>query len=75
MYSDPSNIRQHVVKVRFNEREAALVDALVNYTGQQRAALVRELILEQAQLVLSGHGDYGLLDVSNEGPQLALKLA
>jgi hypothetical protein len=33
MYSDPSFIRDHVVKLRLNDNEAALIDALVNYTG------------------------------------------
>ena len=52
MYADPANVRSHVVKLRLNDTEAALVEALVNYTGQQKAALLRELLLEQAQLVL-----------------------
>ncbi len=41
MYSDPTLIRRHTVKVRFNEREAALVDALVTYTGEEKAAFIR----------------------------------
>lgn len=73
MYSDPSLIREHVVKIRLNDREAALVDALVNYTGQQKAALLRELLLEQAQFVLAGNSVLGV--AVNEVPQLALRLA
>ena len=57
MYSDPANIRSHVVKLRLNDNEAALVEALVNYTGQQKASLLRELLLEQAQMVLCGGND------------------
>lgn len=75
MYSDPANIRDNVVKIRLNDPEEALVDALVNYTGQQKATLLRELILEQARLVLAGHADYGPIAQEGEGPQLALKLA
>lgn len=70
MYTDPSLVRDQVVKVRFNDQEAALVDAWVNYTGQQKAAFIRELILEQARL------DLGFQSVpsfaSNEVPQAAL---
>lgn len=46
MYADPQYIRSREVKVRFNHQEAQLIDALVDYTGQQRAVLVRELVME-----------------------------
>lgn len=75
MYTDPSLIREHVVKLRLNDNESALIDALVNYTGQQKAALLRELLLEQAQLVLLGGSNYGAGGAASEGPQAALKLA
>lgn len=52
MYLDPSKIRDNVVKIRLNDSEAALVNALVNYTGEQKATMLRELLLEQARLVL-----------------------
>lgn len=55
MYTDPSLIRSHVVKLRFNDREAALVDALVNFTGEEKAAFIRSLILDRAAEVL--HAD------------------
>lgn len=73
MYTDPQFIRDHVVKLRFNDLEAKLINAWVEYTGQQKATLLREMLLEQAQL------DLGLHDAeerrSNEGPQMALRLA
>lgn len=72
MYTDPSQIRQHVVKLRFNETEAELIDAITNYTGQQKAALLRELLLEQARLVLAGEANYGGAEQGTEGPQLTL---
>lgn len=72
MYADPSLIREHVVKLRLNDPEAELIDALVNYTGQQKAALLRELLLDQAQRVLAGEADYAPAPAENEGPQLAL---
>lgn len=72
MYSDPSLIRANPVRVNFNDAEADLIDALVKYTGQQRAVLIRELILEQARLVLSGQADYAPQGQRSEQPQLAL---
>lgn len=51
-YSDPTNIRNNVVKIRLNDREDELVSAWVNYTGQQKAVLLREMLLEQARLDL-----------------------
>ncbi len=52
MYSDPTLIRKHVVKLSLNDNEAALVDALVRYTGEEKAAFIRCLILDRAQEVL-----------------------
>lgn len=66
MYSDPSNIRRHVVKVRLNDREAELLDAWNNYTGQQKAVVAREMLLEQARLDLEAAMG------STDAPQLAL---
>lgn len=55
MYTDPTRIRSNVIKVRLSDEEAALIDALVNYNGGQKAVLVREMILEQAASVLGMH--------------------
>lgn len=52
MYSDPALIRRHTVKLSFNDREAALVDALVTYTGEEKAAFIRALLLDRAMEVL-----------------------
>lgn len=51
-YTDPSFVREHVVKLSFNDREADLINAWVAYTGQQKAAFLREMLLEQAKLDL-----------------------
>lgn len=72
MYADPALVREHVVKLRLNDTEAELIDALVNYTGQQKAPLLRDLLLEQARMVLAGEANYGTTSNQNEGPQLAL---
>lgn len=54
-YSDPSLIRRHTVKLSFNENEAALVNAFCHFTGEEKAAFLRSLILDRASEVL-GHG-------------------
>lgn len=66
MYADPALIRSHVVNLRLNEQEAALIEAWVNYTGQQKAVLLREMLLEQARL------DITASLMSNEAPQQQL---
>lgn len=45
MYADPSLIRDHVVKLRFNDLEAKLISAWVEYTGLSAAevAMVRKI--------------------------------
>jgi len=64
-YRDPSNIREHAIKVRFNDREHDLVEAWVNYTGEELAPLIRKWVLEQAQL------DLGSVQAESEGPQMS----
>ncbi len=53
MYSDINLIRKHRVNLSFNEREKALVSALCEYTGEEPAAFIRELVLERAEEVLA----------------------
>lgn len=53
MYSDPALIRKHRVNLSLNEREHALVHAVCDYTGEEPAAFIRELVLERAREVLS----------------------
>lgn len=54
MYSDPALIRRHRVNLSLNDREAALVRAYCDYTGEETAAFIRSLVLERAEEVL-GH--------------------
>ncbi len=53
MYSDTSLIRHHRVNLSFNEREAELVNAVCNYTGQEKAAFIRDLVLDRVQEVMA----------------------
>lgn len=66
MYADPSLIREHTVKLSLNDLENDLIQAWVNYHGGQKAAFIRELILEQARL------DLGLDAPQGEAQQLSL---
>ena len=70
MYSDPSLIRENVVKLRLNENEADLIDAWVKSTGQQKAVLLREMLLEQARLDMGM--DSANATYANEVPQQLL---
>lgn len=54
MYSDTTLIRRHRVNLSFNDREAALVNAVCDFTGEERAAFIRSLVLDRALEVL-GH--------------------
>lgn len=45
MYDDPAHIRDREIKVRLNDEELAVVDALARYNRRQRAAFVRELVM------------------------------
>lgn len=66
MYADPSQIRAHTVKLSLNDLENDLIQAWVNYHGGQKAAFIRELILEQARL------DLGLDQPAGEYQQMPL---
>jgi len=66
MYSDPTKIRSHVVKLRFSDEEYRLIDALTAYTGEQRAALLRDLVMDQATSILEPQSTTGSLH--DEGP-------
>lgn len=66
MYADPSLIRDKTVKLSFNDLEDNLIQAWVDYHGAQKAAFIRELVLEQARL------DLGLEAAQAEGQQLPL---
>jgi hypothetical protein len=75
MYTDPTLIRNIVIPIRLNRLEAELLDAVTNYTGQQKSTLMRELFIEQARMVLAGMGDIGTFEAANEAPQKALNFA
>ena len=72
MYSDPALIRKHTVKLSFNDNEAALVDALVRYTGDEKAAFIRGLILQRAEEVLCHAAESAMAAPGTRGAQVAM---
>ena len=74
MYSDPSLIRDTVIKVRLNEPETELIDAVVKYTGQQKSTLIRELFMSAARKVLAGEMDIAPDGRVREEAQMGLVL-
>jgi hypothetical protein len=72
MYSDPALIRKHTVKLSFNDNEAELVNALVRYTGEEKAAFIRSLILDRAQEVLFHAAESASAAAGTRGAQTAM---
>jgi len=57
MYRDPALIKKHIVKVRLDDALNRQVEALADFTGDQKAVLLRQLVemgLEQFHGVESG---------------------
>ncbi len=52
MYQDPKRIRNTRVSINLDDYEAALIQALVDYTGTQRATLIRQMVIAQAEAAL-----------------------
>lgn len=52
MYRDPKRIRHRYGSINLDQYEARLVDALVDYTGIERGALLRQLVLREAMETL-----------------------
>ncbi|MGP5308073.1 hypothetical protein [Vreelandella alkaliphila] len=66
MYQDPKRVRSRYAALNLDQYEAQLIDALVDYTGIERASLLRQLVLKEALETL------GVADLSvSTVPQLA----
>jgi hypothetical protein len=72
MYADPSLIRDVVIRVRLNDAESGLLDAIQNLTGHQKSTLIRDLFLAGAMKVLAGEMDVTPTGQVVEAPQRAL---
>jgi len=53
MYHDRALVRDHLIKLRLSDRENEMIDQLVQATGGQKAALIRELLMKEAAEVMA----------------------
>lgn len=72
MYADPTLIRDVVIRVRLNDAESKLLDAVQEFTGHQKSTLMRDLFLAGAQKVLAGEMDITPSGQVIEAPQRPL---
>lgn len=72
MYADPSLIRDVVIRVRLNDAESELLDAIQKFTGHQKSTLIRDLFIAGAQRVLAGEMDVTPSGQLIEAPQKSL---
>ena len=72
MYADPSLIRDVVIRVRLNDAESELLDAIQKFTGHQKSTLLRDLFVAGAMKVLAGEMDVTPSGDVIEAPQKTL---
>lgn len=51
MYDNPADAKRRRVTLRLDQKEHALILALANTLGEQPAALIRDMVMEQAEQV------------------------
>ncbi|RRV04421.1 hypothetical protein EGJ27_21525 [Pseudomonas sp. v388] len=52
MYQDAKRIRKHRATLSLDDYEQDLITALVNYTGIEKAQLLRALVMTEARALL-----------------------
>ncbi|MEH6564589.1 MAG: hypothetical protein V7756_04605 [Halopseudomonas sp.] len=52
MYADPKRIKKHRATLNLDDYELALIEALVAYTGLDRATVLRQLAMAEARDLL-----------------------
>ncbi len=52
MYPDAKRIRKHRATLSLDDYEQDLINALVNYTGMEKAQLLRALVMTEARELL-----------------------
>ena len=65
MDQDPKRVRTRYAALNLDQYEAQLIDALVDYTGIERASLLRQLVLKEALETL-GVADLSLSTVPQQ---------
>ncbi len=71
-YADPALIRDVVIRLRLNEAESELLDAIQRFTGHQKSTLIRDLFIAGAMKVLAGEMDVTPGGQVIEAPQKSL---
>lgn len=66
-YQDPKHLRDHEVKIRFDEATMNTIDGLAFICRKQRAVLLRELILEEIRRRLDIERTEASVDGSRKG--------
>ena len=51
MYDNPADAKRRRVTLRLDSKEHDLIVALARYRGEQPAAMVRDMLMQQAQQV------------------------
>ncbi len=59
MYPDPRRVRDHLVVVRLDDYELALLQAMAQYRGQPLSTFMRELLMQEADSALNAAGQQG----------------
>jgi hypothetical protein len=72
MYADPALIRDVVIRVRLNDAESELLDAIHRFTGHQKSTLLRDIFVSGAMKVLAGEMDINGAGQVVEAPQKSL---
>lgn len=67
MYQDTNRIRSNRISISLDNYEAKLIQALVDYTGVERAALLRQMLLSEAQELLLGNNSMAARKPCSEG--------
>ncbi|WP_417329548.1 hypothetical protein [Halomonas cupida] len=65
MYQDPKRVRSRYSAINLDQYEARLIDALVDYTGLDKATLLRQLAMKEALETL-GIADIDTLTVPQQ---------
>jgi hypothetical protein len=51
MYADPTHVRDNPIKVRLNDDEYAVIEALARINKRQPAAFARELLMAGVEML------------------------
>lgn len=53
MYADPKRVRKHRITLSFDDYENAVIESIANYQGDEKAAVLRTMVLREACISLN----------------------